>query len=91
MREISREELLALKNAHALFEANGSDEAAKLLVQRTSEILSWDGKLANLRTKDLLWEIGLLLGKGILLPWEIFYKYAMIVDEKSCIPVSARP
>jgi|GEM_PF-6609655 len=91
MREISREDLQALKSAHALFEANGSgDEATKILVGRTAEIFGWDGKLANLRAKDLLWEIGLLLGKGISLSLQIFLRYATSVHEEDFIPVTAR-
>lgn len=91
MPTIQTGEVNALKSAHALFRENENDATAKALVVKAPAIFGWSPEQAKMRTQELLWEVGLLLTRGVRLSEEIFLKYATSVHENGFIPVALRP
>jgi len=91
MPKIQMEEVDALKSAHALFRENENDSAVRALAVKTATIFGWTPEMAKIRIQELLWEIGLVLGRGLRLSEEIFLKYATSEHEMGFIPTAIRP
>ncbi len=91
MAKIQTREVEALKGAHAQFRENETDSAARTLAAKTATIFGWTPEQAKMRIQELLWEIGLVLGRGLRLTEEVFLKYAASVHEGGFIPMAARP
>ncbi|MCL5008835.1 MAG: hypothetical protein M1400_00645 [Patescibacteria group bacterium] len=80
-----------MKGAHAQFRANENDQSLKALVVKAATIFGWTPEMAKTRIQELLWEIGLLLGRGVALSEETFLRYATSAHENGFIPVALRP
>ncbi len=91
MPTIQTREVEALKGVHAQFRANENDQGLKALVVKAATIFGWTPEMAKTRIQELLWEIGLLLNRGVALSEEIFLQYAASVHENGFIPVRLRP
>ncbi len=91
MAPIQTEEMQALRSAHALFRESETDSAVKAMVVRTAIIFGWTPEQSKTRIQEMLWEIGLLLAKGVSLTEEVFLKYATSVHQNGFIPVALRP
>ena len=91
MPTIQTREVEALKSAHTQFRESETDTAARTLAVKTATIFGWTAEQAKMRIQELLWEMGLVLGKGLGLSEEVFLKYATSVHQNGFIPVVLRP